>query len=64
MKLKAKTSPNSLFADSNIIVNKTSIAETFNTFFVNVGSNLAFKIPKAKNPLCKYLQKRILNSFY
>ena len=33
LKSKSKTSPNSLFIDSNIIANKTSIAETFNNFF-------------------------------
>ena len=64
LKYKAKTSPNSLFVDSNIIANETSIAETFNNFFLNVGSNLASKIPKAKNPFCKYIKKRTLNSFF
>ena len=32
LKSKAKTSPNSLFVDRNIIANKTSIAQTFNFF--------------------------------
>ena len=32
LKSKAKTSPNSLFVDSNIIAKKTSIAEIFNNF--------------------------------
>ena len=64
LKSKTKTSPNSLFVHRNIIVNKTSIAETFNNFFVNVGSNFASKIPKAKNPFGKYLKKRVLNSFF
>ena len=59
-----KTSPNSLFVDTNIIANKTSVAETFNNFLVNVGSNLPSKIPKAKNTFCKYLKKRISNSFF
>ena len=59
LKSKAKTFPNSLFVDSDIIANKTSITETFNNFFVNVDSNLASKIPKAKNPFCKYLKKEL-----
>ena len=53
-----------MFVQRNIIVNKASIAETFNNFFVNVGSNFASKIPKAKNPFGKYLNKRVLNSFF
>ena len=57
LKFKDKKSPNSLFADSNIIVNKSSIAQTFSNFFVNVSLNIASKIPKAKSPLCKYLKK-------
>ena len=64
LKSKANTSPNSLFVDRNIIADKTSIAKTFNNFFVNVGSNLESKIPKAKNPFDKYLKKRISNSFF
>ena len=33
-------------------------------FFVNVDSNLASKIPKAKNPFGKYLKKNLLNSIF
>ena len=33
LKSKAKTSPNSLLVNRNIITNKTSMAETFNNFF-------------------------------
>ena len=57
-------SPNSLFVDSNIIMNKTSIAKTFSNFIVNVGSNLPSKIPKVNNPFCKYLKKELLNSLF
>ena len=60
---KAITSPNSLFENRNIIANKTSMAQTFNNFFVNVGSNLASKRPKARNLFGRNLQKRVLNSF-
>ena len=45
LKPNAKMSLNSLFVDRNIIAYKTSIAETFNNFFVKIGSNLVSKIP-------------------
>ena len=61
---KANTCPSYLLVDRNIIANKTSIAETFNNFFVNVDSNLAFKIPKAKNPFGKYLKKVFLKFIF
>ena len=40
--------PNSLMVNGNRIKNKICIAEIFNDFFVNVGSNLASRIPKGK----------------
>ena len=46
------------------MANEASIAETFNNFFVNFDSNLASKIPKAKNLFGKYLKKRVLNAFF
>ena len=42
---KDKTAPNLLIVNGNVIINKSYIAEIFNDFFVNVGSNLASKIP-------------------
>ena len=47
----------------NVITNKNCIAEIFNYFFVNVGSNLAFRIPKGKRPFKTYLRKSVVNSF-
>ena len=47
----------------NVITNKNCIAEIFNDFFVNVGSNLAFRIPKGKRPFKTYLRKSVVNSF-
>ena len=47
----------------NVITNKNCIAEIFNDFFVNVGSNLAFRIPKGKRPFKRYLRKSVVNSF-
>ena len=47
----------------NVITNKNCIAEIFNDFFVNVGSNRAFRIPKGKRPFKTYLRKSVVNSF-
>ena len=51
LKSKAKTVPNSLIVNEIIITNKSSVAEILSHFFVNVGSNLASKISKAKKRL-------------
>ena len=51
LKSNSNTYPNSLFVNRYIITNITSIIETFDNFFVNVGSNLASKIPKMKTLL-------------
>ena len=64
LKPKARTSPNSLFVKRNIITNKTSIAETFNNSFVNVGSSLGSKIPKAKTFLVSTYKKIFKFIFY
>ena len=49
LKSKARTSPNFLSVDRIIIANKTSIAETFNNFFVNV-VKVQTKNTKSKKP--------------
>ena len=46
------------------ITNEKFIADTFNDFFVNIGYNLALKIPKAKYPSNKYLKQKAINSFF
>ena len=48
LKSKDKTIPNWLMVNGNVIINKNCIAEIFNDSLVNVGSNLASKIPKGK----------------
>ena len=50
---------------NNIEVNDPeTIADAFNTYFANVGTNLAKEIPKVqKNPL-DYIKSPLLNSFY
>ena len=52
-----KTSRNCLFVNKNIVTNKTSIAEIFNNFLVNVDSNVTSKIAKVEKPCGKYLKK-------
>ena len=52
-----KTSRNSLFVNRNIVTNKTSIAEIFNNFLVNVDSNVTSKIAIVEKPCGKYLKK-------
>ena len=64
LKAKAKTSPISLTLNGVTITNKKSIVETFNNFFVNIGSNLASKILKEKYPFNKYLKHKEINSFF
>ena len=56
VKSKDKTTPNLLMVNGNVIINKNCIAEIFNDFFVNVGSNLASKIPKGKRPFKTYIR--------
>ena len=63
LKSKSKTSPKSLNIDGNCITNEKIIAENFNNFFVEIGSNLASKIPKAKKPFNVYLKNKLVNSF-
>ena len=51
--------------NGNIVTNKTCIAEIFNDFFVNVGSNLtSSRIPKGKRPFKTYLRKSVVNSVF
>ena len=45
-------------------MNKKYSVETFNNFFVNIGSNLALKIPKAKYRFNNYLKQKVINSFF
>ena len=56
LKSKDKTAPNSLTVNGNVIANKNCIAEIFNVYFVNIGSNLASKIQKGKKPFKGALQ--------
>ena len=64
LKSKDKTTPNSLMVNENVIINNNCIAEIFNDVFVNIGSNLASKIPKRKTSFKTYLRKSAVNSFF
>ena len=48
MNSKDETVPNSLIVNGRIIKNESSVAEILSYLFDNIGSNLAFKLPKAK----------------
>ena len=61
LKSKDKTTPNSLMVNGNVITNKNCIAEIFNNFFVNVGSNLSSRIPKGKRHFKTYLRKSVVD---
>ena len=47
---------------NNIITNKSIISEKFNDFFVNIGPNLASKIPEQSISPEDYLGQKIQNS--
>ena len=48
--------PRRIIINNQDIYNKKTIAESFNEFFINVGPNLASKIPRTSNDICKYLK--------
>ena len=50
--------------NGNIVANKTCITEIFSDFFVNVGSNLASRIPKELRPFKTYLRKSVVKSIF
>ena len=64
LKSKDKTAQNSLIVNGIVITNKNWIAEIFNHCFLNVGLNLASKIPTGQRPFNIYLRKRDVNSFF
>jgi hypothetical protein len=52
------------FVKDGIIINSPkNIVDNFNEYFVNIGSNLASKIPPATNHFTSYMKKSPLNSF-
>ena len=50
---------------NKVLINSPQkIAEAFNSYFVNVGHDIACKIPKAKYSYKSYLRNRIQNSVF
>ena len=49
--------PKTLLRDKQEITEQSEIANQFNTFFTNVGSNLASKIPHSERHFSSYIQK-------
>ena len=53
-----------LHVDNNIISDQQQIANKFNDFFINVGPNLAKKIPGSNKSVSDYQKKSYNNSIF
>ena len=53
-----------MLSDGSVTDDKQSVGEKFNDFFVNVGSNLAKKIPEQKQNPLDFLTHMISNTIY
>ena len=61
LKCKVRIAQNLLIVNENVITNKNYTAEIFTVFFINVGSSLLSKIPKAKRSFNIYIRKSVVN---
>ena len=62
---KKSASINSVFRINNkIVTDKTSISNGFNSFFVNVGPDLAKNIPHTDKSSTTFLNNRNINSMF
>ena len=59
-----KSLPNKFYQGNEEITDPVNIAETFNKYFVDVGPNLAQKIPKPAKPFKTYLGRNVSESFF
>ena len=59
-----KSLPNKFYQGNEEITDPVNIAETFNKYFVDVGPNLAQKIPKPAKPFKTYLGRTVSESFF
>ena len=50
--------PSKITINNQTINNNKAIAESFNNFFINVGSNLAKKISESQNSFKDYIEKK------
>ena len=53
-----------LIINDTIYDNETDIAQQFNSFFTNIGKNIADEIPDSHTDIHQYLKGNFLNSFY
>ena len=53
-----------IIINNNIIKDPTTIADSFNAFFANVGPNLAAKIPKPSQQFTAYLKDSLSESIF
>ena len=63
-KCKYRPSASEFKSNGNSITNGKQISDTFNKFFVNVGSNLAKKIPRSHKDPMGYISHGINECFY
>ena len=51
-------------SDDTVTTDKKTISENFNDFFVNIGNNLARKIPGVNTSPKQYLGEKIIHSIF
>lgn len=60
-KKKESGASSRFMVNNRIITNKTDICNGFNSFFINVGPNLAKNIPSVNKSPCGYMKNRVVN---
>ena len=63
-KTKNKSFPSKIVLNNKSITDTSAIADTFNEYFANIGSDLAKSIPHATKSYKYFLQEPLSNSFY
>ena len=63
-KTKIKTTGNKFLINNKVITNTEEIACSFNSFYVNIGPNLASKILKTSKDLVSYIAKQNPESIF
>ena len=63
-KTKTKTTVNKFLINNKVIRNTEEIAYSFNSFYVNIGPNLASKIPKMSKDPASYITKQNPDSIF
>jgi hypothetical protein len=61
---KPKAMPNKFYYDNHFLTDGQKIAESFNKYFTNVGSNLAKMIPDVSENPTSYINLNNINSIY